>query len=112
DRTPDAPAHRLARGRRLCPAHRERLPGTREQGTANARQRVHGDKASDEPRTRARLTCVPSLPSTTVSEGRSLMSADQQGPGSDRREFLGRTAATGASVLAGAYALETLVPSF
>ena len=40
------------------------------------------------------------------------MSVETQVPGSDRREFLGRTALTGASVLAGASALDALVPSF
>lgn len=40
------------------------------------------------------------------------MSATTEGPGSDRREFLTRTAATGAGVFAGATALDVLVPSF
>jgi hypothetical protein len=40
------------------------------------------------------------------------MPAPTEGPGSDRREFLSRTAFAGAGVLAGASALEGLVPSF
>ena len=40
------------------------------------------------------------------------MSPTTERPGSDRREFLSRTAVTGAGVLAGASTLEALLPSF
>ena len=40
------------------------------------------------------------------------MSVDQPKPGTDRRHFLRRTAATGAGVLVGASALDVLIPSF
>ena len=40
------------------------------------------------------------------------MSTQQDERGTDRRQFLGRTAATGAGMLVGASALEALVPSF
>jgi hypothetical protein len=40
------------------------------------------------------------------------MSEQHAGPGTDRRQFLGRAAASGAGVLAGASALQSLVPSF
>jgi hypothetical protein len=40
------------------------------------------------------------------------MSIGHEEPGTDRRQFLGRTAATGAGVLAGASTLEALIPSF
>ncbi len=40
------------------------------------------------------------------------MSAQHAEPGTDRRQFLGRAAATGAGFVAGATALEALVPSF
>ena len=40
------------------------------------------------------------------------MSPTSEGPGPDRREFLSRTAVTGAGVLAGASAFEALLPSF
>jgi hypothetical protein len=40
------------------------------------------------------------------------MSLEQQEPGTDRRQFLGRTAAAGAGALAGTSALQMLIPSF
>jgi hypothetical protein len=40
------------------------------------------------------------------------MSKHHAGPGTDRRQFLGRAAASGAGVLAGSSALQSLVPSF
>jgi len=40
------------------------------------------------------------------------MATTQDNLGTDRRQFLGRTAATGAGVLVGGSALEALVPSF
>ncbi len=40
------------------------------------------------------------------------MSVEQAGPGTDRRQFLTRTAASGAGVLISASTLEALVPSF
>ena len=40
------------------------------------------------------------------------MSATTEGPGSDRREFLSRTAVTGAGVVAGTSAFGALLPSF
>jgi hypothetical protein len=40
------------------------------------------------------------------------MSIEHAEPGTDRRQFLGRTVATGAGVLVGGSALEALVPSF
>jgi hypothetical protein len=40
------------------------------------------------------------------------MSAEHAQPGTDRRQFLGRAAATGAGVLVGSSTLEALVPSF
>jgi hypothetical protein len=40
------------------------------------------------------------------------MSLEHEGRGTDRRQFLGRTAATGAGILAGASSLDALVPSF
>ncbi len=39
------------------------------------------------------------------------MSVDQQQPGTDRRHFLGRSAAAGAGILAGASTLDLLIPS-
>jgi Ferritin-like domain len=40
------------------------------------------------------------------------MSVEQEGPGTDRRQFLTRTAASGAGVLVSAATLEAVVPSF
>jgi hypothetical protein len=40
------------------------------------------------------------------------MSTEQEAAGSDRRQFLGRTAAAGAGILVGGSALSALVPSF
>jgi len=40
------------------------------------------------------------------------MSVEQQEPGTDRRRFLGKTAAAGAGMLAGASAMNLLIPSF
>jgi hypothetical protein len=40
------------------------------------------------------------------------MSVEHAGPGTDRRQFLTRTAASGAGILVGASTLEALVPSF
>jgi hypothetical protein len=40
------------------------------------------------------------------------MSVELEGSGTDRRQFLGRTAAAGAGVLAGASGLQALIPSF
>jgi hypothetical protein len=45
-------------------------------------------------------------------KGDSLMSAKHEGPGTDRRQFLTRTAASGAGIAVGASALGALVPSF
>src|SRR5947207_10443796 len=44
--------------------------------------------------------------------GRPFMSMQDEQSGTDRRQFLGRTVATGAGALVGASALEALVPSF
>jgi hypothetical protein len=40
------------------------------------------------------------------------MSVQHEEPGTDRRQFLGKTVATGAGALAGASAIEALAPSF
>jgi hypothetical protein len=55
--------------------------------------------------------CVLRADETTLPQ-EIAMSASQAQPATNRRQFLGRTAATGAGALVGASALETLVPGF